>query len=120
MIWLIVAVFVMILAIKTYVNYNVIEQEIEKVNDSIESINQEIAYSENFYKKYLDSDYANYFLAHKNNSLFNWEVIIRLIDTEISDIEQEDEDSSKTWSVVDFTSPREARKYFFKSKLGKE
>lgn len=119
-IWLIITILVMILAIKTYVNYNVIEEEIDKVNSNIESINQEIAYSEKFYKNYLDSDYANYFLAHKNNSIFYWEMIIRLVDTSISDLEsQESQSTPTTWNVVDFTSPMEARKYFISSKINK-
>jgi hypothetical protein len=60
----------MIMAIKAYTNYGAIIDEEEKVKTEISNTEEEIAYSENFYKKYLDSDFSAYFLAHKNNSLF--------------------------------------------------
>ena len=46
--WWIIAIVVMLFAIKTYVNYSMITEEIEKVNYEIESTKQEIAYSQNF------------------------------------------------------------------------
>jgi ASC-1-like (ASCH) protein len=61
----------MLIAVKTYVNYSAIIDEIENVNNNINSVEQEIAYAENFYSKYLDSEYSMYFLSHKNNILFD-------------------------------------------------
>jgi hypothetical protein len=61
----------MIIATKTYINYNTIIEAIDKVKYDIKYVEDEIAYSKNFLEKYLDSEYADYFLAHKNNVLFN-------------------------------------------------
>jgi hypothetical protein len=36
----------------------------------IENANKEIDYTNKFLKEYLDSDFADYFLAHENNILF--------------------------------------------------
>lgn len=110
--WWVFAIIVMLLAVKTYVNYSTITDEIEKINNNIESTNQEIAYSEKFYSKYLDSDYAMYFLSHKNNILFDWEYIIK-ISTTPKEIEP-------TWTDVKKDiqeSPQESWKRFLKSKL---
>lgn len=99
-------------------NYSSIIQEITKVNSDIESIKLEIAYSKNFYEKYLDSEYASYFLAHKNNTLFYNESIIRLIAPDA-----ENTGSIITWNNIqipidtDYSTPREAWKEFIKSKL---
>ena len=110
--WWVFAIIVMLLAVKTYVNYSTITDEIEKINNNIKSTNQEIAYSEKFYSKYLDSDYAMYFLSHKNNILFDWEYIIK-ISTTPKEIES-------TWTDVKKDiqeSPQESWKRLLKSKL---
>jgi outer membrane protein assembly factor BamD (BamD/ComL family) len=61
----------MIIATKTYLNYNTIIEAIDSVKHDIKYVEDEIAYSQNFLEEYLDSEYADYFLAHKNNVLFN-------------------------------------------------
>jgi hypothetical protein len=61
----------MIFAARTYINYNTIIEAINNVNNNINTVEDEIAYSNNFLKYYLDSEYSDYFLAHKNNILFN-------------------------------------------------
>ena len=71
----------MLIAIKTYVNYSTIVDEIENVNNNINAVEQEIAYAEKFYSKYLDSEYSMYFLSHKNNILFDLEYIIKISTT---------------------------------------
>ncbi len=118
-IWIILVLFFMIIAIKTYMNYSLIIQEITKVNSDIENINLEITYSKNFYEKYLDSDYAPYFLAHKNNTLFYNESIIRLIapDTENSWAIISGNDIQIPTNENSSITPRDARKEFIKSKL---
>lgn len=111
--WWIIAIVVMLIAVKTYVNYSEIIDEIKKVNNSINDTKQEIAYSENFYSKYLDSEYSMYFLSHKNNILFDWEYIIKISTTpkeiENNDDENEKEDHHET--------PQESRQRFIKSKI---
>jgi len=61
----------MIVATRTYINYSIIKEAIEKVQLDIKNVEEEIAYSEKFLKPYLDSEFAEYFLAHKNNILFD-------------------------------------------------
>lgn len=111
--WWIIAIVVMLFAIKTYVNYSMITEEIEKVNYEIESTKQEIAYSQNFYSKYLDSDYAMYFLSHKNNVLFDNEYIIRISNTSIDT----NNTSTTTGNIEKYETPQESRKRFIKWKL---
>ena len=112
-IWGVFAIIIMLLAIKTYVNYTTITYEIEKVNNDINATKQEIAYTENFYSKYLDSDYAMYFLSHKNNILFDWEYIIKISTTPK---EIEDNTWKKPENEINET-PQQSRNRFIKSKI---
>lgn len=89
----------MIITVKTYINYSAIIDEIDRVQNDIESVNEEIAYSENFYKAYLDSEYAPYFLAHKNNVLFYNEMIIRFTNP-YENTNTEDESTNTTTSEL--------------------
>lgn len=112
-IWWIIAVWAMIIAVQTYVNYSTIVDEEKKVNQDIKALEQEIAYSQNFYIRYLDSDYSSYFLAHKNNILFDWEYVLKLaIGNEVISGSEID-----TWNVVESNTPQESWKIFIKSKL---
>ena len=112
-IWWVFAIIIMLLAINTYVNYSAITDEIGKVNKDINATKQEIAYTEKFYSKYLDSDYAMYFLSHKNNILFDWEYIIK-ISTTTKEIENDTE--KKTTNEANET-PQQSRNRFIKSKI---
>jgi len=114
-IWYIVVLSAMIITLKVGMNYRSIIDEEEKIKSKIANIEEEIAYSENFYKKYLDSDFAPYFLAHKNNSLFDWEKIIRLIEINDQYIEQQENGSWDTTQIIN--SPQKAWKLFIKSKI---
>lgn len=111
--WWIFAIIVMLIAIKTYVNYSAIVDEIENVNNNIKAIEQETAYAEKFYLKYADSEYYMYFLSHKNNILFDWEYIIKISTTpkevENQNNENEEKDHQET--------PQESRQRFIKSKI---
>ena len=111
--WWIFAIVVMLIAVKTYVNYSAIVEEIENVNSNISAVEQEIAYAENFYSKYLDSEYSMYFLSHKNNILFDWEYIIK-ISTTPKEIEDQNLNPKTKWLRE---TPQEARQRFIKSKL---
>jgi len=103
----------MLIAVKTYVNYSAIIDEIENVNNNINAVEQEIAYAENFYSKYLDSYYSMYFLSHKNNVLFDWEYIIKISNTPK---EVENQNNENKWKSNKET-PQESRQRFIKSKL---
>ena len=111
--WWAVAIVVMLIAVKTYVNYSAIVDEIKKVNNNISNKEQEIAYAENFYSKYLDSEYSMYFLSHKNNILFDGEYIIK-----ISTAPKEVEDNTEVTQKTDtHETPQESRHSFIKSKI---
>lgn len=111
--WIVIAIVVMLFAIKTYINYSMIKEEIEKVNSDIDLVQQEIAYSEKFYSKYLDSDYSNYFLSHKNNILFDWEYIIMISEKEENTSVDDEHITKNEWTKT----PQESWKEFIKSKL---
>lgn len=112
--WWIFAIVVMLLAVKTYVNYSTITDEIEKVNNEINATKQEIAFAEKFYSKYLDSEYAMYFLSHKNNILFDGEYIIK-ISTTPNEIDENNTDRKVGTEIHE--TPQESRSRFIKSKL---
>lgn len=111
--WWIFAIVVMLIAVKTYVNYSAIVNEIENVNNNINAVEQEIAYAENFYSKYLDSEYSMYFLSHKNNVLFDWEYIIKISNTPI----EMDNQNDKNTGNDHYETPQESRQRFIKSKI---
>ena len=111
--WWAIAIIVMLVAVKTYVNYSTIVNEIDSVNKNIAAVEQEIAYAENFYSKYLDSDYSMYFLSHKNNILFDWEYIIKISTPEISYEDKGQENKKNELNE----SPQEAWQRFIKSKI---
>ena len=110
--WLVLAIVAMIMAVRTYINYTTIRDAITNVEVEIQKAKQEIAYTEKFLKPYLDSEYADYFLAHKNNILFYWEYIIRFESPKEIDIKDEEETKSNT-----INTPQESRKHFIKSKI---
>ena len=112
-IWWIFAIIIMLLAIKTYVNYSTITDEIGKVNNDINATKQEIAFAEKFYSKYLDSEYSMYFLSHKNNILFDGEYIIKISTTPKEDENNHNENNEKSHRET----PQESRKRFIQSKI---
>ena len=90
-----VALFVaMIFAIRTYVNYLNVVEEINKVDARTVSVQNEMDYAQNFQKKYLASDYGYLFLAHDNSMIFNLEEIILF---------KSSEDEVETWFNTDLT-----------------
>ena len=90
-----VAFFVaMIFAIRTYVNYLNVVEEINKVDTRTASVQNEMDYAQNFQKKYLASDYGYLFLAHDNSMIFDGEEIILF---------KSSEDVVETWFNTDLT-----------------
>lgn len=114
--WIFLSIIVMIIAIRTYINYNTIIEAIQKVKYDIKMVEDEIAYSNNFLTHYLDSEYSDYFLAHKSNILFNWEFIIRFQ----SPSQEEEKNNNNTWNMNTIQTPQEARKHFIRSKINKK
>ncbi|MEI6773389.1 MAG: hypothetical protein WCL18_00725 [bacterium] len=74
---LILDVFAMIIAIKTYVNYISIEVAIESATLEQQIRTDELAFTQNFLVNYEKSEYAKYFLEHENNMLLGDEYIIK-------------------------------------------
>ena len=85
---------VMIIAIRTYVNYLTVMDSIETVNTRTASVQNEMDYAQNFQKKYLASDYGYLFLAHDNSMIFNGEEIILF---------KSSEDVVESWFNADLT-----------------
>ena len=111
--WTVLAIMAMIIAIKTYINYSTIKDAIIDVKYEIQNENQKIAYSNSFLKPYLDSEYADYFQAHKNNILFYWEYIVRF--ESAREIKVEEETKIQNDNIID--TPQKSWHHFIKSKL---
>ncbi len=70
-------VFAMIIAIRTYVNYVSIETAIEDATIQKQIKTDELAFTQNFLVNYEKSEYAKYFLEHENNMLLSNEYIVK-------------------------------------------
>jgi len=84
----------MIFALRTYLNYWNVVEEINKVDARTASVQNEMDYAQNFQKKYLASDYGYLFLAHDNSMIFDGEEIILF---------KSSEDVVETWFNTDLT-----------------
>jgi hypothetical protein len=73
---MLVLLFSMIIAIRTYINYVSIIDTTDGVDKRSASVQSELDYATNFQSKYLSSEYGHLFLAHDNNSIFRGESII--------------------------------------------
>ncbi|MFZ2150602.1 MAG: hypothetical protein WAZ12_04195 [Candidatus Absconditicoccaceae bacterium] len=71
-------IFLMIFAIRSYLNNIAILDAIDGVENEKLAKTDEINFTQNFLIKYLGSDYADYFLAHENSILYKNEYILRL------------------------------------------
>ncbi|MCX6824877.1 MAG: hypothetical protein NTY80_01515 [candidate division SR1 bacterium] len=119
---LVLDVFAMILAIRTYVNYVSIETAIESANLEQVVKTDELAFTQNFLVNYEKSDYAKYFLEHENNMLLDNEHIIKFED--MYQKQQANSGSTSTTPYVDYqdktvNSPQESWKKFILNKISK-
>ncbi|MDR0650809.1 MAG: hypothetical protein LBG59_05415 [Candidatus Peribacteria bacterium] len=71
-----ILIFVMLVAIRTYINYVTIVDTTTSVRKRNAFIQNEADYAKNFQMKYLSSEYGHLFLAHDNNVIFRGESII--------------------------------------------
>lgn len=76
----IVDMFLVLMAIKIFINYNNIEQAIEQTALESYTKAEELGYTQNFQLAYEKSDYAQRFLKHENNMLLPGEIIIKFQD----------------------------------------
>ncbi len=86
-----------LLTVRTYINYWNIQQTIIMEKKETQKIRENIAYLDNFKKKYLISEYAPYFLAHENNKIFDKEYVVVLPEKNqvVSKV------LTKTWSLLE-------------------
>lgn len=114
-------IFAMIIAIRTYVNYVSIETAIEDAIIEQQIKTDELNFTQNFLVNYEKSDYARYFLEHENNMLLGDEYIIKF-----EEMYQKQE--VNTWNITDpyidyedkdVNSPQESWKKFIIDKINK-
>ncbi|MFA6255684.1 MAG: hypothetical protein WC606_00745 [Candidatus Absconditabacterales bacterium] len=118
---LVLDIFAMIIAIRTYVNYVSIETAIEDATLQQQIKTDELAFTQNFLVNYEKSDYAKYFLEHENNMLLGNEYIIKF---EEMYQKQQANSGSTTLPYVDYqdktvNSPQESWKKFILDKISK-
>ena len=110
----ILTVFFSYYSIRAVSNNRTIDASIAEVQQANEELEQEILFKQNFYKNYLESKYASYFLWHENGQLFDDEQIIRIrrpdrVDEAIEENEQTQDDLLAT--------PQQSRQYFINVSL---
>lgn len=91
--WLILF-FWMIVAIRTYVHYLSVTEQISIVNNKTKDIQEEMDYAQNFQQEYLKSKYWYLFLAHDNSMIFDGEEIVLF---------KSSEELAKTWFNTDLS-----------------
>lgn len=121
---LVVLILVMLLAVRTYINYITIIETTNTVEKRTANVQTEMDYTQNFQTRYLASEYGHLFLAHDNNSLFRGESIIsfkswtgtneQLQATSLTHIPDRRETAEQ--QKVQMT-PQEARQQFIKEKI---
>lgn len=101
----------MVQAISSYYTYDLIIKNTLTVQEQAKKVHNEISYFNHFQLKFLNSNYAQKFLAHENNILEYGEALISfqepapLINT------------SWTIATEPYKTPREERKDFFATRL---
>lgn len=117
---LILDIFAMIIAIRTYVNYVSIETAIADATLQQQSQTDELNFTQNFLVNYEKSDYAKHFLEHENNMLLGDEYIIKFE-------EMYQKQQANTWTTATeinydettIKTPQESWRKFIIDKLGK-
>ena len=67
--FVILDMFLILIAIKIFINYNNIEQAIEQTAQESENKTMQLGFANNFELPYERSEYAQRFLKHENNML---------------------------------------------------
>lgn len=108
---LLLNIFLMLVAIQTYVNYTTIIENTNIVQSQTQRVRDEISYFNNFQLKYLNSDHAKKLLAHEHNLLSPNEAVIAF---KLADIQAQELLPATHLSQ---NSPREEWLLFFGEKL---
>lgn len=72
----VITLFLGLYTIQAWVNYKNIEDSIKQTKQDILKLQEEIDYMDKWYKNYLLSDYAPYFLGHENGQLYGGERLV--------------------------------------------
>ncbi len=113
---LIVSIFSMIFAIRSYLNNIAILDAIQWVEIEKNSKLNEINFTQNFLIKYLWSEYGSYFLAHENSILYKDEYILRL-DMNIRQDNWTQTDKAQPQNTWVQSNTKQSRNNFIKDKL---
>lgn len=115
----ILTVFFSYYSIRAVSNNKTIDTSIAEVQQANARLEQEILFKQNFYKSYLEWEYAAYFLGHENWQLFPWEQIIR-IKKPLTREEEQQENLDLAEQMVDedlLATPQQSWRYFVEVSL---
>ena len=101
--------------LQAWVNLQSIDTSIQQTRAEVAELNEHTAYLEKFYKPYLESEYAPYFLGHENGSLWQGEFIVRLRHTVVDDEAILPEIEKK--NTILLSTPEQSWHYFIEQKL---
>lgn len=104
-------------AIQASINMSTINASIDEVETANELLREEMAYKENFYKNYLEWEYAPYFLWHENAQLYENEQIIRLRERKPETVTQEQLPERELDENLKDLTPQESRWVFIERRL---
>lgn len=112
--------FIILVAVKMYINYVSIEDTIGNTILQRQQETNKTNFMQNFLLNYEKSEYARYFLQHENNILWPWEFIIRFIKkTEKTPVVESTDWISSYDQKQYIKNPQESRNYFINDKLTK-
>jgi hypothetical protein len=113
----IISILFSLYSIQVYVNNIGIDEQITQVKKDIINLEEERAFMEKFYKGYLLSEYARYFLGHENGTIYPEEKIVRL-SYQVPTKEDEAQLPQLTQKApITVSTPQEARNHFIETRL---
>lgn len=103
----------MVVSVRMYVNYWAIQESIQNTNEQMYSVQRQVAYLKDIRQPYLNSSYAKQAVAHENNMLSSWEVLIKFALVQTSSWSNENKTPS---DYLYIKTPQESWKYFLRQK----
>ncbi len=113
----IVSIFFSLYSIQVYVNNLGIDEQITQVKKDIVNLEEENAFMDKFYKGYLQSEYASFFLGHENGTIYPEEKIVRLSYQNELDKGESLLPEIAEKAPITISTPQEARNHFIQTKL---
>ncbi len=117
---LVLNLFLMVISIRTYVNYSAILISIDSIKYQITQLEKEISFLEQIEKPLLNSPYALEFIAHETNKLLPWERFVQLLDQapdqalSTGDQREDETDQSINGNII-YTSTQQARRSYLRN-----